>query len=353
MRYALTLLLGVLFVVVAGIALGFITINFSASEPQLAAGSAVGYYECNDDECWWVEEWDESLIEDWSGEESGWSTTYEESGSGSYFYDEESGSGSLMLELDESEGVWSDIELEYWDDDYANESDYWGEYDGSGAWSAWEDEWVEEKVEDPWYVSAFPGIGEMAHQMIPGAQTITAPHYSMPAPRPSASPAPAPRPQYPQPSCWLSAKPPSVARDGTSVLEWQTYHATRAVLSDFGEVSEAGTRTVASIQKDRTYVLNVVGLGGGGSCFARIALEKGEPPSCIISANPGTIRKGYSASLAWGSERASSASLSGVGRVPVKGGRHVSPPQTAEYLLTVSDAYGRSGTCATRVNVLP
>ena len=247
--------------------------------------------------------------------------------------------------------VWND---DMWEDD--GDDEFYYDEDGDDDVYVYDDdeeyvvvdEWEYEngsartrqavqQTNQPWYVKAFPGIGSMLQQIIPGQQA--------PAPRPS-QPVPQ-RPTYPQPSCWVSAQPTLVASGGSSVVSWSSFNATRAALTGFGEVSVTGSRTIPNITSTRTLTLSVAGQGGNGSCYARITVPPpvSGPPSCIISANPDGIDRGESASLAWGSQYASSANLSGVGTVPTQGGISVSPIQTPTYTLTVGGSSGRSNKC--------
>src|SRR3989344_6185531 len=80
-----------------------------------------------------------------------------------------------------------------------NSMDGWEEWEeppASGSGGGWYDEWIEDEYwfdepraaqnsQNPWYVSAFPGIGQMVQQIIPG-QTVSvrAPMQAAPPPRP-------------------------------------------------------------------------------------------------------------------------------------------------------------------------
>lgn len=223
-------------------------------------------------------------------------------------------------------------------------------WDG-GVWveDGWiEEVWVEEPVyvvNDSWYVSSFPGFGSFFQQIIPGQAR---PPPARPAPQPP------PRPVYPQPSCWISAQPTSVEFGKSSTLQWSSFNASRVSLTDFGNVPLSGSRVVQNIRSDRTYQLSVSGQGGSGSCYTRITVRPASGnPSCVISAYPSTISVGQSSSLAWGSQNASTAHLSGVGTVSVQGGTYVSPRQTTTYTLTVFGLQGASDTCMTQIGVLP
>ena len=212
--------------------------------------------------------------------------------------------------------------------------------------------------EDPWYVEAFPGIGRMVQYMIPGQQP--SPHIvytPTPAPPRPPPPPPPPPPQQqqqisPQPSCWISAMPTEVVYDGTATLQWNSFNTTHAVLTNFGDVRTEYKEQVRNIRTDRTYTLNVSGPGGQNRCYTRITVKlPAKPASCIISAYPDSIKKGDSANLAWRSENAVRATLSGIGSVNIRGGVYVKPQKTTPYTLTVYNSENRPTVCKTQVKV--
>ena len=332
MRYVVTILLVILLVIVVGVMLGFIFLDFSAPENrQLSAAGILAWY-------------------DEGGGEGGWDSSWSSGGVSdtAYYYDEPSyyagfdgqnssgGSGGVESWYDEPDPYYYDTS--YYGNSYVDEYYYVDDYyynSGSGGGG------YIRQTQQPWYVQSFPGFGQMAQQIIPGLHPVAAP-----SPRP-------PVVVYSQPSCWISAQPTSVQYGGSSALQWSSFNATRATLTDFGTVPTSGTRTVQNIRNDRMFVLTVSGQGGTGSCYTRISVRQGATPSCVIAVNPSAISRGASASLGWWSENATSASLSGFGSVSLMGGRYVSPQQTTTYTLTVRNASGQSNMCAAELGVLP
>lgn len=193
----------------------------------------------------------------------------------------------------------------------------------------------------PWYVTAFPGIGQMAQQIIPGQSN------------PIRVTAPTPTPvKNPQPTCWISANPTQVTAGGSSALSWSSFNATRATLSDVGDVALTGSQTVRNISSTQNFTLQVSGAGGSNICYTRVNVtDAGPPPSCVISVFPSAISRGQSASLSWGSLNATVATLGGVGVVELQGGRSVFPAYSSDYSLTVGDASGRQNTCTAHLTV--
>lgn len=334
LRYTLAFFLGVLLLIIIGLVFGYLVLDTAAPEDrQLVAAGALAYW----DDCEYYGDCGELYVYP----EDPW-----------FVFPEDQEMPPPSPEewyLEEEPPIY-----------IVDEPDFYGELEGplvyDGRWDGggWvEDEWIEEvwieepvyTVRDPWYVSSFPGIGSMLQQIIPGQ--------ARPAP-PRPAPQPPPRPVYPQPSCWISAQPTSVEFGKSSTLQWSSFNASRASLTDFGNVPLSGSRVVQNIRSDRTYQLSVSGQGGSGSCYTRISVRPASGnPSCVISAYPSTISVGQSSSLAWGSQNASTAHLSGVGTVSVQGGTYVSPQQTSAYTLTVFGSQGASDTCTAQIGVLP
>ena len=358
MRYALAFLLGVLLLIVTGLTLGYISLDFSApGGPQLSLVGALAYNNCNEDECVWEED-----VKEWwqaanphDGSERGWVVDRnEDADDGSITleedkYIEDDSHDPYASDADEHNEIYEE-ELHTYND--AEEETYHQyEYGGtSDEWTVEDEEWVEPRDQNqhPWYVQAFPGFGQMAQQIIPGLQIFS------PAFRPSPAQQPPPRPVYAQPSCWIAAQPTRVAYGGSSVLQWSSFYASQARLSDVGQVPLSGTRTIPSLNAERVYSLSVSGPGGSSSCYTHIAVEpQVAAPACVISAYPSAIRRGQTANLAWGSQNASSATLSGVGAVATRGGRYVAPQQSSVYTLTVYGPQGRSTTCTAHITVNP
>jgi hypothetical protein len=68
-------------------------------------------------------------------------------------------------------------------------------------------------------------------------------------------------------------------------------------------------------------------------------------------ANPTTIAPGQSSTLTWTTQNGTSASISGIGTVPLNGSVPVSPAQTTTYTLTVTGANGTTATKSVTVTV--
>ncbi len=379
MRYAVTPFLMILFVMAAGVSMGFISLDlFTTDGRQLTASGAFAYHSFYDEGEYFgeYEYYDDSYAQPYWSEPDG-SYNYEpeywedERPAYSPYYDSDYYDPDYDLDYDydygygnfESDG-WTDERSPYdpyYDNyyeynygyDYAHDNYY--EYDyGYDYEYAYDDFGRSGRfVEDPWYVRSFPGFGRMAQQIIPGAQqwgrSVQYPTVSPPPALPSQSM----RTVYPQPSCWVSAEPTLVPYGGTSFLQWGSFNASRVSFDDTGAVQAQGSRTISSITSDRTFTLNVLGQGGSGSCYTRVSVDRGNSvmPSCVISAHPSTISRGGRASLAWVSNNAQSAALSGAGAVSLTGGTFIEPQTATTYTLTVRDSFGRYNTCSAQVAI--
>ena len=376
----LGIVLGVLFA--SGTTLGAWYVAFDAgmvrNDPASAIAGAAGVFAYYDDEEEEIDvDFEEDSVQDPNGNSSWPSESEGADGAddGSWWWEDDDVEVEVDVEDDNGGSWWwedddGDIEPSYDDEIYIDEPYYYDdveevspyydevylddpyyyddveEYEVIDEWDEYEvvqNQRAAQQANQPWYVKAFPGIGSMLQQILPGQQA--------PAPRPP--PPVQQRPTYPQPSCWVSAQPSLVASGGSSVISWASFNATRASLTGFGEVSVACSRTVPNITSTRTFTLSVAGQGGNGSCYTRVTVQPpvSGPPSCLISVNPDVISRGESANLAWGSQNASSATLSGTGPVPTQGGVSVSPIQTTTYTLTVGGSSGQSSSCTVRLFV--
>lgn len=191
--------------------------------------------------------------------------------------------------------------------------------------------------DSPWYVSAFPGIGRTISQILP------------PILRGSTAAVPA---STPRPHCSISASPDAVAFGGSTTLYWTSENAVSGSLTGIGAVAPSGQRSESGLTISRQYVLTVTGPGGSSTCSAVVAVAAAAArPSCVLSANPSAVREGQSTSIAWFSENATSAYLSGVGAVPLSSGFTAVPERSTTYTLTVYGTGGVSNHCSTQVRV--
>lgn len=98
----------------------------------------------------------------------------------------------------------------------------------------------------PWYVQALPGVGTIAQPIVQGV----APQTRAPA----------------RPTCSISSSPSTVASGGSVVLRWTSQGSEWSDLTELGIVSASGSWQFDGMTRSRTFVLNLSGPGGTGSC---------------------------------------------------------------------------------------
>ena len=165
---------------------------------------------------------------------------------------------------------------------------------------------------------------------------------------------------------YLNASRTTVPHGGANVtLSWSTSNANSANLSGVGSVPVNGSRTVF-VDSTRTFTLTAYGAatggaaigGGGGSvtshtCTVRITVEAPKPPAkCeYLTASRTTVPYGgANVTLSWSTNNATSASLSGVGSVPVNGTRTVFVDSARTFTLTAVGT-GGNDTCTVAIKV--
>lgn len=161
--------------------------------------------------------------------------------------------------------------------------------------------------------------------------------------------------QYQTPSCSISVSPTALNSGNSAVLNWSTSgNVSSSYISSIGSVSNSGSQTVWP-SGSTTYTMTVYGQNGQtNTCTAYVTMNTQSNLYCSIVASPSSIASGASTVLAWTATGATSASLSdGIGSVSTSGTRSVSPASSRTYTLTITDAQGRTNTCATNVNVGP
>src|SRR3989338_7702205 len=220
----LGIVLGVLFA--SGTTLGAWYVAFDAgmvrNDPASAIAGAAGVFAYYDDEEEEIDvDFEEDSVQDPNGNSSWPSESEGADGAddGSWWWEDDDVEVEVDVE-DDNGGSWGwedddgDIEPSYDDEIYIDEPYYYDdveEYEVIDEWDEYEvvqNQRAAQQANQPWYVKAFPGIGSMLQQILPGQQA--------PAPRPP--PPVQQRPTYPQPSCWVSAQPSLVASGGSSVI---------------------------------------------------------------------------------------------------------------------------------------
>jgi hypothetical protein len=153
----------------------------------------------------------------------------------------------------------------------------------------------------------------------------------------------------------FSAIPASVQPGQASTLSWVIDNATSATITPgVGNVdARTGSVSVTPTQTT-TYTLSATGSSGTINSTVTVtvsAVPAGTPQIVRFEANPVSITTGQSATLSWATNGAATASISGVGNVPVNGSTTVSPTTTTTYTLTATSSDGRTVTAPVTVVV--
>jgi hypothetical protein len=198
-------------------------------------------------------------------------------------------------------------------------------------------------VPEAWYVRAFGGFGVMFRNLIPGNSKSTNSSLAQISESTRVLP----------PACTISIIPNSVPHGGSATITWTSRNADHIVFQGIGEVARSGSISIDEITSTRAFALAVAGTEGSSSCYTVVNVEPliVEEPTCVISVHPGAIKRGESVNIAWGSENASSATLTGQGTVATIGGVVLTPAETTTYTLSVASEHGDTAFCDAEVVV--
>ncbi|HTS65214.1 MAG TPA: OmpA family protein [Candidatus Acidoferrales bacterium] len=152
----------------------------------------------------------------------------------------------------------------------------------------------------------------------------------------------------------FDATPASIGAGQSSTLNWVVQGATSISINNgIGTVAATGSTTVSPTQTT-TYTLTATGPAGTVTASATVTVGApgtGNPQIIRYEASPLSIAPGGSSTLSWTTTGAATASISGVGDVPVNGSTTVSPTQTTTYTLTATSSDGKTVTAPVTVTV--
>ncbi len=154
----------------------------------------------------------------------------------------------------------------------------------------------------------------------------------------------------PAPTVTLDAAPTSILTGESATLSWSTRHADTVSLDNgIGAVALNGSLLVSPTDTT-AYTLTATGAGGTVSALVTVTVTEPPPvPTLSVTADPGTIASGSSATLTWSSTHADSVTIEpGIGIVDTNSSLTVSPTETTTYSLT---AAGPGGSTTATVNV--
>lgn len=122
-------------------------------------------------------------------------------------------------------------------------------------------------------------------------------------------------------------------------LKWQTTNANSVEIDGIGSVEASGSRTVSPTETT-IYTLTAEGDGGSKSASVEVRVTDGVLPTVMFSASAEAVKSGQPVTLKWQTTDATSASIEGIGVVPLNGTRTVSPTETTTYTLTAEGEGG-------------
>jgi hypothetical protein len=156
----------------------------------------------------------------------------------------------------------------------------------------------------------------------------------------------------------FSAIPASITSGQAATLSWVIDNATSATITPaVGNVDPKTGSVSVSPTQTTTYTLSATGANGTINSTVTVQVGNappvpaGNPQILRFEANPVTISSGQQSTLSWATNGATSASISGVGNVPVNGSTTVSPTQTTTYTLTATSSDGKTVTAPVTVIV--
>ncbi|HEY0964334.1 MAG TPA: DUF11 domain-containing protein [Candidatus Paceibacterota bacterium] len=162
--------------------------------------------------------------------------------------------------------------------------------------------------------------------------------------------------QDPAPSCdSFTANPSTIMVGGSSVLSWNTSHATRVVINNgIGDVAADGSTTVSPLATT-VYRLTVFGTENRSvNCEVPVTVSQDEVPVCeYFTASPNSLSSnGGNVTLNWKTVRANNVSISpNIGGVSAEGSRTVNVTSSTNFVLTATDLDGDTVSCAAPVTV--
>jgi outer membrane protein OmpA-like peptidoglycan-associated protein len=145
-----------------------------------------------------------------------------------------------------------------------------------------------------------------------------------------------------EPTIMFSASPGSVQAGKSATLSWITTDAEEVEIdNNVGKVQPRGTKKVSPTETT-TYTITVKGKGGTKSETVDVVIEAASAPTAVFSAAPEVIQKGQSVTLTWMTTNATEVSIEGVGVVPAKGTKKLSPAENTTYTIVVKGEGGQT-----------
>ncbi|MCS6953400.1 MAG: PKD domain-containing protein [Bryobacteraceae bacterium] len=139
----------------------------------------------------------------------------------------------------------------------------------------------------------------------------------------------------------FQAVPTNINVGEVATLSWETEEAAEVEISGIGRVRPSGATTVSPTQTT-TYTLTARNQFGDVSTTVTVRVTPPQAPRILrFAASPTEILPGESSTLVWEVENATEVTITGLGRVDLRGSSSVSPADTATYTLTATNPQGQ------------
>jgi hypothetical protein len=150
-------------------------------------------------------------------------------------------------------------------------------------------------------------------------------------------------------SCWISASPRYIEEGEATRLTWGSYGADEGYITDLGNVSSSGSRTLSDIEETTTFTFTAENGDDEDECSVTVYVDSSDARdlSCSIEREYLNTNDGYGrpAMLRWNSDGAERAHIDMIGFVALNGAQVVY--MDGEYRMTVYDGDDEA-TCSTR-----
>ncbi|HXG31915.1 MAG TPA: OmpA family protein [Bryobacteraceae bacterium] len=139
----------------------------------------------------------------------------------------------------------------------------------------------------------------------------------------------------------FQAVPTNIQAGEVATLSWETEEASEVEISGVGKVRPSGATTVSPSQTT-TYTLTARNQFGEVSTNVTVRVTPPQAPRILrFAASPMEILPGEASTLVWEVDNATEVTISGLGRVDLRGSSAVSPSETTTYTLTATNAQGQ------------
>ncbi|ACO45546.1 FHA domain-containing serine/threonine-protein kinase [Deinococcus deserti] len=142
--------------------------------------------------------------------------------------------------------------------------------------------------------------------------------------------------------------PTRVAGNQPVTISWRVRGAEQISITELGRVPASGKRTITP---SRDLNLQITARNGSESTTDGETVSVIGAKINVFKLQPEAITRGTSATLSWNVENATSVSIDGIGTVPAKGKKTVSPRISTSYVITAQGGNNSVTTANTRLEV--